>query len=53
MFGISYIAELCDDLIEFNADGLHFYTLNRATAFIDISKKMKRFNEKKERIANK
>ncbi len=52
-FGISYIAELCDDLIEFNADGLHFYTLNRATAFIDISKKMKRFNEKKERIANK
>ena len=29
-FGLSYISDLCDALIENNADGLHFYTLNRA-----------------------
>tara|TARA_B100000586_G_C20082335_1_gene415977 strand:- start:253 stop:1200 length:948 start_codon:yes stop_codon:yes gene_type:complete len=49
-FGLRYIASLCDSLIQQNADGLHFYTLNRSTAFIEIAKKMKRLNleERKE-----
>ncbi len=40
-FGLSYISDLCDALIEHNADGLHFYTLNRAGPFIEIESKMK------------
>ena len=40
-FGLAYIAELCDLLLDYNTDGLHFYTLNRATAFIEIAKRMK------------
>ena len=39
-FGINYISELCDDLISFNADGLHFYTLNRFRAIKDIFTKI-------------
>jgi len=35
-FGIKYIADLCNDLIDYGADGLHFYTLNRHKAFNDI-----------------
>ena len=40
-FVLAYIAELCDLLLDYNTDGLHFYTLNRATAFIEIAKRMK------------
>ena len=43
-FGLSYISDLCDALIENNADGLHFYTLNRAGPFIEIETKMKTLN---------
>ncbi len=43
-FGLSYISDLCDSLIENNADGLHFYTLNRAGPFIEIESKMKMMN---------
>jgi len=43
-FGLRYVANLCDSLIQYNVDGLHFYTLNRAAAFIEIAKKMKRLN---------
>ena len=46
-FGLSYIADLCDSLIEYSADGLHFYTLNRAAAFIEITRVMKSFNLQK------
>jgi methylenetetrahydrofolate reductase (NADPH) len=40
-FGIKFIANLCDELIEYGADGLHFYTLNRYKAFSDIYKLIK------------
>ena len=35
-FGIKYIADLCNDLIDYECNGLHFYTLNRHKAFNDI-----------------
>ncbi len=35
-FGISYITNLCNELIDFKVDGLHFYTLNRSKAFKEI-----------------
>jgi len=40
-FGIKFIADLCDELIKYGADGLHFYTLNRYKAFSDIYKLIK------------
>ena len=50
-FGLSYISDLCDTLIENNVDGLHFYTLNRAGPFVEIESKMKMmdFSKTKER----
>ena len=35
-YGIKYITKMCNELIDFGADGLHFYTLNRSKAFVDI-----------------
>jgi len=35
-FGINYITEMCNELIEENVDGLHFYTFNRYKAFKEI-----------------
>lgn len=35
-FGIWYITEMCNELIDYGVDGLHFYTLNRSKAFVDI-----------------
>ena len=35
-FGIEYITEMCNELMEYGVDGLHFYTLNRSKAFVDI-----------------
>ena len=35
-FGIQYITEMCNELMEYGVDGLHFYTLNRSKAFVDI-----------------
>lgn len=43
-FGLSYISDLCDSLIENDADGLHFYTLNRSRPFIEIESRMKMVN---------
>ena len=39
-FGIKYITEMCNELIEENVDGLHFYTLNRYKAFKEIYKNL-------------
>ena len=39
-FGIQYITEMCNELIEENVDGLHFYTLNRHKAFKEIYKNL-------------
>ncbi len=35
-FGIKYITKMCNELIQYGVDGLHFYTLNRSKAFVDI-----------------
>jgi methylenetetrahydrofolate reductase (NADPH) len=40
-FGVDYLSGLCGQLIEADAPGLHFYTLNRAEASCEIIKKLK------------
>jgi methylenetetrahydrofolate reductase (NADPH) len=39
-FGIEYVSDLCQRLIDGGAPGLHFYTLNRATASLKICKNL-------------
>jgi methylenetetrahydrofolate reductase (NADPH) len=36
--GIAHAAEQCRDLLANQADGLHFYTLNKSKATVDIVK---------------
>ena len=35
-FGTDFVCRLCERLLQGGAPGLHFYTLNRATATLDI-----------------
>jgi methylenetetrahydrofolate reductase (NADPH) len=39
-FGIDFVSDLCQRLIDGGAPGLHFYTLNRATASLKICKNL-------------
>ena len=38
--GVDYAARQCQDLIFHGVDGLHFYTLNKSTATVEIFKKL-------------
>lgn len=39
-FGIDFVSELCNKLIQSKVPGLHFYTLNRADAVLEIYKQL-------------
>jgi methylenetetrahydrofolate reductase (NADPH) len=38
--GVDYATEQCADLLKQNVDGLHFYTLNKSKATVDIVKRL-------------
>ena len=40
--GIEYAVEQINDLIENDVDGIHIYTMNKATTAIDIMKQVHR-----------
>ncbi len=40
-FGLEVVARLCEQLLELNLPGLHFYTLNKAQPSLDICKALK------------
>ncbi len=39
--GIDYATEQCADLLKQNVDGLHYYTLNKSKATVDIVKRLR------------
>lgn len=47
-FGLDVVTELCEQLLEGGAPGLHFYSLNRAAATKEIWKRL-RLHERQER----
>jgi methylenetetrahydrofolate reductase (NADPH) len=40
-FGLDTVTKLCEKLIAGGAPGLHFYTLNQATASVEILKRLR------------
>jgi methylenetetrahydrofolate reductase (NADPH) len=39
-YGVDYATEQCQDLLNQGVDGLHFYTLNKSRATVDVAKRL-------------